>query len=368
MIRLLPICLIFLLCAHEVQSQKDGFKRYSEFDPSPRGDLKFRVGFWNVENFFDLKNDSLKNDDAFTPEGANRYTFRRYDDKKNGLARTMAALGGWEPIEFMALCEVENLWVLEGLTKFSPLTAVEYRIIHEDSPDFRGIDVACIYRPDKFNLIHYKYYRIKFPDAPDRTTRDMLYVKGILPSDDTLHVFINHWPSRWSGQFTSEPSRIHVASVLKQKVDSLNARYNNPYIVITGDFNDEPDDISLSETLGAKHPESPLQAGDLINLSHPIKHIYGTHSFAGEWGVLDQFIVSQSLLTGDRVSTSAGQTGIFNPPWMLKKNAAGDDVVHRTYQGPAYKGGYSDHFPIWLDLDLTSPEIGQTPGETPAAQ
>lgn len=331
--------------------QSEEFKQYEDFDPTPRGEQRFRVGFWNVENLFDLDNDSLKRDDEFTPEGANRYTFTRYNNKKNGLARTIAALGGWEPVELMGLSEVESRWVLNGLTKFSPLTTVDYQIIHEESPDRRGIDIACIYRPDKFHLINYKYYRIRFPHDPDRTTRDMLYLKGRLPNRDTLHVFINHWPSRWGGQFQSEPSRLYVAEVLRQKVDSLNERFHDPLIVITGDFNDEPDDRSLKETLGARAPSSDA-ATDLINLSYPIKHRYGTHSFAGQWGVLDQFIVSQSLLNHASTTTSPGHTGIFNPPWMLKKNAAGNDVTNRTYQGPAYKGGYSDHLPIWLDLDL----------------
>lgn len=360
------LCLMALIGATALQAQSDRFKRYDEFDPSPRGEQRFRVGFWNVENLFDLKNDSLKRDDEFTPEGANRYTYNRYDKKKNGLARTIAAMGGWEAIELLGLCEVENEWVLEGLTKYSPLATVKYEIIHEESPDFRGIDIACIYRPDKFNLINYKYFRIHFPHAPERTTRDMLYLKGRLPNNDTLHVFINHWPSRWGGQFNSEPSRLYVAGFLKQKVDSLNARFNNPLILLTGDFNDEPDDISLSEVLGAKRPSAPATDGDLVNLSYPIKHIFGTHSFAGAWGVLDQFIVSQNMLTGGRVSTSTGQVGIFNPPWMLKKNVAGNEVTNRTYQGPAYKGGYSDHLPIWIDLDLRPREAGNTSETAPA--
>lgn len=352
MIRLSLVLTVCVLLYLPVFPQSAEFKQYDTYDPAPRGEERFRLGFWNVENFFDLENDSLKNDDAFTPEGDNRYTYYRYDAKKNGLARTIAALGGWEPMDLMTLSEVENRWVLEGLTKHSPLAAVEYNIIHEDSPDSRGIDVACIYRPDRFNLILYEYIRIRFPDNPSRTTRDLLYIKGRLPSQDTLHVFVNHWPSRWGGQFTSEPSRIYVASVVKQKVDSLNARFKDPYIVILGDFNDEPDDISLRETLGAKRPDEPAESGDLVNLSFPIKHIYGTHSFGGEWGVLDQIIVSRSLLGGGEVRTSTGHVGIFNPPWMLKKNAAGNDVINRTFQGPAYQGGYSDHLPIWIDLDL----------------
>jgi hypothetical protein len=349
---------LFLVTAQVVYSQPEVFQRHASLDDQRRGDFGFRLAFWNVENLFDLNDDSLTRDEAFTPEGENRYTFSRYKNKSTGLAKTMLALGGYEPVELIGLCEVENQWVLEGLTVHSPLKNVGYKIIHEDSPDARGIDVACIYRPDKFNLILYKYFRVSFPFDPDRKTRDVLYVKGILPNNDTLHVFFNHWPSRYGGQFASEPGRHYVAGLVKQKVDSLNLEFKNPYIVITGDFNDEPDDISMTEYLGAKKSLAYASDNELVNLSYPIKYIFGSHSFAGEWGVLDQVIVSRSLLLDGTTSTLSNSVGIFDPPWMLKKNAAGNDVTNRTFQGPAYKAGYSDHLPVFLDLYLSQKEIG----------
>ncbi len=346
---LITFCL-FLLSGIENKAQE--FQRYSEAISSERLESDFRIGFYNVENLFDLKSDSLKRDDAFTPEGSNRYTYSRYKDKSNGLAKTIGALGGWRPIEFLGLCEVENMWVLEGLTIHSPLQSIGYKIIHEESPDRRGIDVACIYDPSRFNVILYKYYRVNFPFDPDRKTRDMLYVKGILPNADTLHVFVNHWPSRYGGQFASEQSRNYVAGFLRDKVDSLNVRFQDPLIVICGDFNDEPDDISLKDELRAKLSPDDASRNDLLNLMYPIKYKFGTHSFAGEWGVLDQFIVSEHLMTGTSTYTRHNWVGIFDAPWLLTKNAAGIDVPLRTYQGPAYKGGYSDHLPIFLDIKL----------------
>lgn len=334
---------------------QEGFKRYEHHKELDRGDQVFRIGFYNLENLFDLEDDSLTRDDSFTPEGSNRYTFSRYDKKKNGLARTILALGGWRPVELMGLCEVENRWVVEGLTKFSPLKNAGYEIIHEDSPDRRGIDVACIYQSDRFEPILYKYYRINFPFDPDRTTRDLLYVKGLIPNGDTLHFFVNHWPSRYGGQFVSEPSRVYLAEVVRQKVDSLQNRFGDPLIVLTGDFNDEPDDISLKETLKARIEPELIEEGDLVNLMFPIKHKFGTHSFAGEWGVLDQFIVSENLLKDKKTFTGYDYVGVFDAPWLLKKNAAGNSVPHRTFQGPAYKGGFSDHLPIFLDLVLSTP-------------
>ena len=351
-IRLVSLCITFICSVPNLIGQQALFQRHESMNTTWRGDQKFRVVFWNVENLFDLENDSLKNDEVFTPDGENRYTFSRYKKKSTGLAQTMLAMGGNEPVEFIGLCEVENQWVLEGLTIHSPLKKVGYKIIHEESPDSRGIDVAAIYRPDKFNLILYKYYRVIFPYDNDRGTRDILYAKGILPNEDTLHIFVNHWPSRYGGQFASEQGRMHVAGMIRQKVDSLNARYHNPHIVITGDFNDEPDDISLLQNLQARLSPKDAVGNDLVNLSFPIKYKFGTHSFAGEWGLLDQFIVSNSLLGDGTTTTEPGFIGIFDAPWLLKKNAAGNSVTNRTFQGPAYQGGYSDHLPIFLDLKL----------------
>jgi predicted extracellular nuclease len=344
---------ILFLLSLPIFGQEDGFKLYEDAINTPRSEQDFRVAFYNCENLFDLKDDSLKRDEDFTPEGSYKYTYDRYKKKSNGIAKTIAALGGWRPAEVVGLCEVENYWVLEGLTKYSPIENIGYKIIHQESPDRRGIDIACIYDPERFNLILYKYYRIRFPFDPERTTRDILYVKGIAANTDTLHIFFNHWPSRYGGQFASEPSRNFVADFLKSKVDSLNNRFSNPLITIAGDFNDEPDDLSMAEHLQVKRPTDSFKSGDLINLMFPVKYNYGTHSYAGEWGVLDQFIVSGSLLKSQAsIKTEADWVGIFNAPWLLKKNAANNDVPHRTFQGPAYKGGYSDHLPIFLDLRI----------------
>lgn len=347
--------LLLLVCWYplgQAMAQDVPFKRFATMDAERRYDERMRVAFYNVENLFDLENNPDKRDDDFTPEGENRYTFSRYKKKSNGLAKTMLALGGWEPVEFIGLCEVENRWVLEGLTIHSPMKDVGYEIIHEESPDFRGIDIAAIYRPDKFELINYKYYRIRFPHAPDRSTRDLLYAKGIVPNGDTLHVFVNHWPSRYGGQFASEPGRIHLANTVREKVDSLNTRYKDPYIVIIGDFNDYPNDLSLVEHLRAMKKVETAKEGDLINLSYPIMYKFGTHSFQGEWGVLDQVIVSQSFFTDGSMTIDPTDVGVFDAPWLITTNAAGGTTTYRTFMGPAYKGGYSDHLPTFIDIQL----------------
>lgn len=346
---------LLLFCCNLLALHSTGqttFMRYADANDANRNEANFRLGFYNVENLFDLKDDSLTSDEAFTPEGENHYTFERYKKKSTGIGRTLLAMGGWQPLEFIGLCEVESRWVMDGLSRYSPLKNVDYEIVHADSPDRRGIDIACMYRPDRFDLILYKYYRITFPFDTTRTTRDMLYVKGILPNSDTLHVFINHWPSRYGGQFQSEPGRKYLAEVLREKVDSLNLRFVSPKIVICGDFNDEPDDLSMTDYLKVKTIPENEGKNELINLMAPIKYQFGTHNFAGEWGVLDQMIVTESLLDDSATYTLPASVGIFDAPWLLTKNAAGNLVPFRTFQGPAYKGGYSDHLPIFLDIYL----------------
>lgn len=352
------IAMVFSFISSIAFGQKDSFQRYEDVVSDVRTENDFRLAFYNLENLFDLEDDSLTRDESFTPEGDNRYSYSRYSKKMNGLAKTLIAMGGWQPAEVIGLCEVESRWVMEGLTEYSTLKNAGYEIIHENSPDRRGIDIACIYQPERFNLILYKYFEVNFPFDPDRRTRDMLYVKGILPNADTLHMFINHWPSRYGGQFSSEPSRVFVAELLRQKVDSLNERFNNPLIAICGDFNDEPVDMSMTDHLKAKSNREEANEGDIVNLMYPIQHKFGTHAFGGEWGVLDQFIVSKSMLNENATTqTNERLVGIFDAPWLLIPNAAGMKVPFRTYQGPAYKGGFSDHLPIFLDLKLSKKKM-----------
>ena len=361
----LYLVLLYIIGCFTAFAQDPHYRYSLGFDDTPRGDDRFRIAFYNVENLFDPFNDSLTNDDEFTPEGGNRYTFDRYKKKTKNLAKTMISIGGWEPVEIIGLCEVENEWVLKGLTVFSPLRNANYQIIHQDSPDWRGIDVAAIYRPDKFHLNYYEYIPVRFPESPEKRTRDILYIQGTLPNQDTLHLFINHWPSRYGGQFVTAPMREHVGRILRKRVDELYEKFDQPLVVLMGDFNDEPDDISLTEGLGAKPTAEEAAPDGLVNLMYSIKYKFGSHSFAGEWGVLDQFIVSYPLINGAQATRVATESGmIFDAPWLLKSNAAGNSVTNRTYQGPAYKGGYSDHLPIYLDLKLQEKSPGTNTGAT----
>lgn len=322
----------------------------ADFDDSFRNNNLARVLFWNVENLFDTFNDSLTNDDAFTPSGNNHWNHYRYRHKLKNIAQTLTAAGGWSPVEIVCLAEVENRRVLVDLVNETILKSHNYDIIHKNSPDFRGIDVAILYNPQKFKVDTFNFIRVNFPDN-SRTTRDILYVSGFLQKRK-IHLFVNHWPSRFGGHMATEPKRIFTANLLRSKVDSIYDVEPNANIIITGDFNDEPEDKSLKLSLGCTNDTSSMTTRGLHNLMEAKTGREGTHKFQGRWGILDQIIISTPLLKKrSGLSVIKNEAVIFKAPFLLEK-----DVTHlgtklfRTYIGPKYNGGYSDHLPIYLDL------------------
>ncbi|MBK8925091.1 MAG: endonuclease/exonuclease/phosphatase family protein [Crocinitomicaceae bacterium] len=321
------------------------------FSQNPQEDKSgIRIMFYNVENLFHPSNDSLKNDDEFTPEGTRYWSYQRYQDKLNKTAKTIIALGGWEPPAVVGLCEVENIQCLKDLIYNSPLEKFGYEIVHQESKDNRGIDVALLYRPEFFQFISFHSYELIFP-ADHSPTRDILYVKGMV-GEDTLHLFVNHWPSRYGGQMATEPKRQFAAQTLRQKYDSLMAINPNANILAMGDFNDHPDDVSMFEILRAKKDTSEMQAGDLLNLIWQYEHVKGTHNYQHEWGILDQFIASPALFSGAvKLLSPIERAQIFDAEYLLEPEKDGiGQTTNRTYIGFDYHGGFADHLPIYLDI------------------
>ncbi|MDR0422773.1 MAG: hypothetical protein LBH72_07180, partial [Proteiniphilum sp.] len=246
-----PVLLILLFTIHtlEVVSQND-----------------FRVVFYNVENLFDTHDDPQKEDDDFLPDGFMRWTSRKYWEKLRNITRVITAVGGMQSPAVVGLCEVENDSVLFDLTKRSPLRAQEYEYIITDSPDIRGIDVALLYQRHQFKPLQTSEYEIKFSRKNNRPTRNILHVTGELLNSDTLDLFVCHFPSRSGGQLETEPARLEAAALLKNKTDSLFILRENAHIIIMGDFNDYPDNKSLSRILCAESIRSSLQKKQLYNL------------------------------------------------------------------------------------------------------
>jgi len=340
----------FFICIAYANAQT---KDSSTYIPT-NGNEAYRIMFYNAENFFDPFNDSLKNDEDFLPQGNHFWTWNKFQEKANNLFKVITAVGKWQPPMIVGFCEVENRFVLNQLIEKTPLARLNYGIVHHDSPDNRGIDVAMIYLKDQFTPIHDEAIHIVFPNDNAKKTRDILYVEGVTNKKDTLHLFINHWPSRLGGQLESDANRTFVASVLKNKVDSIFKANINANIIITGDFNDEPDNTSITETLKAKHDYENSQAGFLYNLSYYLKEKkgLGSHKFQGQWGMLDQIIVSGSLLNKqNNVYTSTDNAHVFNADFLLVKDEQNVGFQpNRTYVGFKYNGGFSDHLPVYLDL------------------
>ncbi|MDD2278899.1 MAG: endonuclease [Bacteroidales bacterium] len=314
---------------------------------------RYRLMFYNVENLFDPFNDSLKNDDEFTAEGSRYWTWRKMTDKVNNIYKVITAVGEWEPPTMVGFCEIENRFVIERITKHTPLSKFDYQIVHRESPDARGIDVALIYRPDQFTVEEEHFFRVSFPDNPDRATRDILYARGIIGGLDTLHVFVNHWPSKYGGALVSEPGRIAAGKLVRQKVDSIKLFHPDARIIIMGDFNDTPDSRPLIEGLGASLPEKPFTADGLYNLHLPyVAKGEGTLKYQGAWEVIDMMIVTKGLLNAKHgVYTTPDGGKIFSADFLLEKDERFVGVIpFRTYIGFRYHGGFSDHLPIYIDL------------------
>lgn len=317
----------------------------------------FRICFYNVENLFDCQHDSLKNDHQFLPEGTYAWTYNRYQDKLSKIAKVVAASAtekkhGWKYPELVGLCEVENHHCISDLTQRSPLKKAGYRYVMTESPDERGIDVALLYQRKAFKVIDTEHIRVPHQSIKRAPTRDMLHVVGKVASGDTLDVFVCHMPSRSGGQAQSEPYRLFTCALLKHKVDSTLSLRMHPNAVIMGDFNDYPTDKSISQALGAEAPSIDIQPRSLYNLMNGREG--GSYRYRGEWGWLDNLIVSGYLLQGNRrLHTSYTQARVLNHPFLLEEDTKYKGVTpFRTYVGMKYHGGYSDHLPVCVDLTI----------------
>jgi hypothetical protein len=307
---------------------------------------------YNLENFYDTEDDSLKQDNEFLPGGDRRWTKSRFYTKLTHISKVITNTGYWEPPFLIGLCEVENRKVLERLVTFAPLKSWNYSIIHKDSPDERGIDVAAIYRSDVFNPLNYSYFSPVPEGELPPYTREILYIRGIVAGLDTIHVFFNHWPSRYSGLMETRPQRKEAALRLKHEIDKLQKAYKNPPIIVMGDFNDQPEDESLQKFLKAEK-EITGQPVHLVNLSFRwMKEGKGTLKFQSQWNIFDQIIVSESLLNKESALFSLPDDAlILDLPFLLEPDLSyTGSKLNRTYIGFTYHGGYSDHLPVLLKL------------------
>lgn len=314
---------------------------------------EFTFMFYNSENLFDSDNDSLTQDDEFTFEGNRRWNTGRFRDKANRLAKVILAAGQWNAPILVGLCEIESYQVLEGLVKHTPLSNYGLKFIHKDSPDSRGIDVALIYRPELFKPFDYKAIPVADPLNPKFKTRDILQVSGILNNCDTIHIFVNHWPSRYGGLMETVRYRRLAAGILKKSVNDLFMIYSKAKILCTGDFNDSPEDDSLAKVLKTQKTDHPDIRGEMINLSskwmsRPVQTLKNLYS----WQVFDQWIVSDYLIDNSNCLKFL-KAEIFDAAFLLEPDKKyGGLKPKRTYVGFKYQEGFSDHLPVLLKFQM----------------
>jgi endonuclease/exonuclease/phosphatase family metal-dependent hydrolase len=316
------------------------------------------VAFYNQENLFDTEDDPTIDDSEFLPTSANQWDEAKYQKKLANMAYAISTIGHNAP-DILGLCEVENRRVLEDLIKQEKLAKHNYGIVHYNSPDERGIDVALIYKKSTFQPFADKSLRIELPNGDK--TRDVLLVSGILAKKDTLHVFVVHFPSRREGMEVSEPRRIAAASRVRQAVDSLFQKNPQSNIILMGDWNDEPYNKSLTEVLRSKADAQNLQKGELFNPMGRLKaEGFGSHAHYNsrekkvEWNVLDQVILSQNLLNKkSKLQYLPNSATIYKPDFLLQQEPAqykGQPL--RTFAGKRYLAGYSDHLPVFVNLKV----------------
>jgi hypothetical protein len=317
---------------------------YVSFDPEARNENGVRVVFYNVENLFDFKKDTLAKDEEFLPEGLYHWTPGKFFSKLQSISKVILSTGGWEPPEIIGLAEVENQFVVNLLATRFPLAPFNYKVVHYESPDARGIDVALLFRPDKFRLLYSAPLAVKLASEPSFSTRDILYVKGIVLNKDTLHLFVNHWPSKLGGEKRSTPHRLAAALCLKRCVDSILRSNPASRILVMGDLND----VSSSGVVQSLIEKEGLR---LNLMAAPLqKKEKGSYKYDGKWSIIDQFIISSALMQKNGLHVKDGAC-IFAVSFLLVPDEKfGGEKPLRSFQGPQYTGGYSDHLPVLVDL------------------
>lgn len=311
------------------------------------------IGFYNVENFYDTVNNPIVNDEEFLPSGERHYNSRIYLDKLDRISTAVSKIGiniNPDGLALLGVSEIENDTVLTDLIHSPKLKDRNLKFTHFDSPDKRGIDVALIYNPKYFKLLFSTPLFVQLPGGSKDAyfTRDVLYAKGILDGD-TIHVFVNHWPSRVGGEERSKPARAAAAGVVKHSVDSLTSL--NPYakIAIMGDLNDDPISPSITKVLNAKGDINKVTASGLYN---PWVDMYkkgiGTLAYQDAWGLFDQVIISAGWLHKDLPGYFYQKAVIFNEDFLVQKTGKFRGYGKRTWDGMTYNYGYSDHFPVYV--------------------
>lgn len=313
------------------------------------------VGFYNFENLFDTIDTPDVNDTEFTPNGGKGWNTSKYQEKLGNLAYVINSMGTDKAaagISVLGVSEIENVLVLEDLVAHPALEKKDFGIIHHDSPDERGIDVALLYRKNHFTVENTETFYVELfrDDGSINYTRDVMLVSGFLDGDK-MHFLVNHWPSRSGGEKRSEGGRAKAADVNRMVLDSLYANEPDAKIIVMGDLNDNPTNVSVTEHLGAANKMKELKHKDIFNpMGELFKKGYGSNAWRDSWSLFDQVIVSKPLLENKNNGYKFFKAEIHSKQFLKQPIGQYKGYPFRTFVGSAYQGGYSDHFPVYLYL------------------
>lgn len=313
------------------------------------------VGFYNLENFYDTIDNPIVNDEEFTPAGPKNYNSSIYWDKVLHLATVISQMGtdvNADGPAILGVAEIENDTVLNDLIHHKLLAKRNYQIVHYDSRDARGVDVAMLYNPKYFSVEASDKLFVKLPSGTKDAyyTRDILWVKGKLDGE-TIYVYVNHWPSRSGGEERSVPAREAAAQVCRNHMDSILKIDPTAKFIVMGDLNDDPINKSVTKVINAKGKKDDVKEGGMFN---PWMELYkkgiGTLAYQDAWGLFDQILISYPWLNKDQKGFFYYQQHIFNKEFMVENVGRYKGYPMRTWDGNTYRGGYSDHFPTYLVL------------------
>ena len=334
--------LALFLIVHTVRSQDAGEYRLC------------CIAFYNLENLFDTINQEGVTDEEFTPLGKNSWTPDRYLEKLDNMARAIAPIGVGEYTPdgavLLGVCELENASVMEDLANTEALKDRNYQFVHYDSPYYRGMDVALFYQPKYFRVLNSVSHELNMPDIENFTTRAQLVVSGILDGD-TIHVIVNHWPSRSGGEKRSRPLREAAADLTRWIADSLLNINPDAKIIVMGDLNDDPTNKSVAKNLNSVKEVKGMKDHQFYN-PYAKLHAQGIGSlgYRDSWNLFDQILLSKSLTGKDYSSYKFYQAKVFNAKFLTQQEGRFKGYPWRTYSYGAYIGGYSDHYPVYIYL------------------
>lgn len=314
------------------------------------------IAFYNVENLFDTINNPNKFDEASPIMEMNFNRGEVYKKKVKNMARVISEIGADQTKNspaIIGLAEVENRDVIVDLANDEALLPKDYGIVHFESPDARGIDVALLYQKKLFIPLTKSSHEVKIYDDNTKQrvyTRDQLLVSGKLEGD-LIHIIVNHWPSRSGGEARSRPKRIAAAKVTKRITDSLQA--DDPYakIFIMGDLNDDPTNSSVKEILNAKRDKDEVGLKGIYNpMENMARKGLGTNAYRDAWSLFDQILITKPLLEKDYSSFRFYKAGIYNQIYMTNKRGRWKGYPQRSFADGGFTNGYSDHFPVYVQV------------------